>query len=151
MKSSVVGMTVALIILVMLEVVTPFYYIGIIQWARSENEMMSDVTSLVDKVIDTRQLTDDMLADFNLALAAKPLNYTATITRETRVVNPDPQNPGKTYTTYVLADDISQWYQGDIITVHVETFGESIYTVISNRIMGLGTGQNSFQVSGRVR
>lgn len=151
MKSSIIGTVLSIFLVVLLLIVTPMYYISIVQWARAENEMMSEVSELIDKVIDTRVLTTDMLADFNLSLAAKPLNYRATITRESMVVNPDPNNPGKTYSTYVITDNIAEWKQGDIITITVEMFGESMFTVISSRLLGLRTSKDTFTLSGRVR
>lgn len=151
MRISVPGMVISIILVVLLLVVTPYYCISVVQWAQSENEMMSDVAGLIDRVIDTRILTDDMIADFNLALAAKPLNYSASIMRETIVVNPDPAHPGQTYSTYIMADDIYTWEQGDIITVRVEMFGESLFSAISSKMLGLHMGDSTFQISGRVR
>lgn len=151
MKSSVVGIVFSIFLVVLLLVITPMYYISIVQWARSENEMMSEVSELIDKVIDTKILTTDMIADFNLSLAAKPLNYRATIARESMVVNPDPNNLGQTYSTYVITDNISEWKQGDIITITVEMIGESMFTTISSRILGLCTNKDTFTLAGRVR
>lgn len=151
MKMSIPGLVIGIVLTVLLLVVTPIYYTGIVQWAKSENMMMSDVIELVDKVGDTRILTKDMLADFNLALASKPLNYTYKITRETRVVNPDPVNPGSTYTSYVPVDDISTWEQGDLITVRVEPLGESTFSTIALRLFGFTTSRDAFQITRRVR
>lgn len=151
MKVSIPGMAFLSLLVVMCLVVTPLYYISIIQYARAESEMMSEVTTTMDKVIDTRVLTEDMIADLNLALAAKPVNYTLTITRETKVINPDPNNLGSTYSTYVVVDNINEYKQGDIITIRVEMFGENMMMQIAEKLLGLRLSDYDFQVSGRVR
>lgn len=151
MKTSIPGMVFLMLLTALCLIVTPLYYISIIQYAKAENEMMSDVAGVIDRVIDTRNLTEDMIADLHLALAAKPMNYTLTITRETRVTNPDPNNPGSTYTVYVIADDIYHYKQGDIITIRVEMFGESMMTQIAGKLLGMHLAKYDYQVSGRVR
>ena len=151
MKTSIPGMVFMMLLAALCLIITPIYYISIIQYAKAEKEMMSDGAGVVDRVIDTRVLTDDMIADLNLALAAKPMNYTLAITRETRVTNPDPNNPGSTYTVYVVADDIHNYKQGDIITIRVEMFGESMMTQIAGKLLGMQLAKYDFQVSGRVR
>ena len=151
MRSSVPGMVIGLILVVCMLIVSPLYYVSIIEWAKAESEIMSDTSNLIDKVIDTRVLTDDMLADYNIAVAAKAIKYRTTIIRETKIVNPDPLNPGNTYTTYVLVDDLSTWEQGDIITITVEPIGESIYSRVSKSMLGLSVDSDGFTRSGRVR
>lgn len=151
MKTSIPGAVLLMLLTVLCLIVTPLYYISIIQYAKAENEMMSDVANVIDKVIDTRELTEDMLADLNIALAAKPMNYTLTITRETIVTNPDPSNPGSTYSVYVVADDIYNYRQGDIITIRVEMFGESMMTQIASKLLGLHLADYDYQIAGRVR
>lgn len=151
MKISIPGVIVYLFLIIITLVAVPLYMISLAHWAKSETEMMSETAELIDKVIDTRTLTEDMLADFNLDLASKELNYKATIYREVKVVNPDPTQAGKTYTAYVLADDITTWEQGDNIVVEVESVGESKFTTLAARLMGLHVGDSKFTLSGRVR
>lgn len=151
MRSSIPGTVIGLILVVCMLIISPLYYVGIIEWAKSESEIMSDTSNLIDKVIDTRVLTDDMLADYNISVAAKAIKYRTVITRETKVVNPDPLNPGNTYTTYVLVDDTSIWKQGDIITITVEPISDSIYNRVSRSMLGLSVDSDGFTLSGRVR
>lgn len=151
MKTSVPGAVFLMVLVVLCLVITPMYYISIIQYAKAEDEMMSDVAIVIDKVIDTRELTEDMIADLNLSLAAKPMNYTLSITRETIVTNPDPAHPGSTYSTYIIADDIHHYRKGDIITIRVEMFGGSMMTQIAEKLLGMRVADYDYQVAGRVR
>lgn len=151
MRSSVIGTVVSGILVILLLVVTPLYYIGIVEWAKAENEVIADTRNLIDEVIDTRVLTDDMMADYNLSLAAKSNYYRATITREVKVVNPDPLNPGKTHTNYMVVDDITNWNKGDLITVKVEQVGTNYFRTISRAMLGLDIQSNDIQMTGRVR
>ena len=56
MRSSVPGMVIGLILVVCMLIVSPLYYVSIIEWAKAESEIMSDTSNLIDKVIDTRVL-----------------------------------------------------------------------------------------------
>jgi len=151
MKTSVVGLVLCVFVVLMGVVVLPMYGMAVHQHLKSETEMMSEVAEFIDEVRDTRVLTDDMIADFNLALAAKTNNYTATITRRIKVTNPDPLNPGEVRSTYMVTDNISTWEQGDIIIVEVESFGQTPFSVITSRLMGLNVGNSEFRLAGRVR
>lgn len=151
MKTSVPGAVFLMVLTVLCLIITPMYYISIIQYAKAEDEMMSDVATVIDKVIDTRELTEDMIVDLNLSLAAKPMNYTLSITRETIVTNPDPAHPGSTYSVYIVADDIHHYRQGDIIIIRVEMFGSSMMTQIAEKLLGMRVADYDYQVAGRVR
>jgi hypothetical protein len=151
MRSAIPGTVIGIILATFMLVIAPLYYIGIVEWARSQSEVMSDTTELVDKVVDTRVLTEDMRADFNLALASKVYNYRATIMRETKIINPDPLLTGETYTTYVVTDNLSEWEQGDIITVEVEETGGNMFRVIAQGLLGLNIDDNSFRFTARIR
>ena len=129
----------------------PLYYTGVIQWARSESEALAATRNLIDEVIDTRQLLNDTLADYNLTIAGLPDYYTTTITRQVKIINPDPLNAGQTYTTYVTVDDNSVYDQGDFIIVEVEPFGMNVFRTMARGLFGLSIPNDGFTLAGRVR
>lgn len=151
MLKDVLGSIFSFIMIIIMLVITPIYYVGIIQWARSEAVVNIETRNLIDEVIDTRFLIDDTLKDYNLSIAALPMNYVITISRKVKVINPDPLNPGSTYTTYVVVDDISKYEQGDFIVVNLEPVGNNLFQIISKSLMGLSIPSNSFTLAGRVR
>lgn len=151
MLKDVLGSIFSFIMIILMLVITPIYYVGIIQWARSEAVVNIETRNLIDEVIDTRFLIDDTLKDYNLSIAALPMNYVITISRKVKVINPDPLNPGSTYTTYVVVDDISKYEQGDFIIVNLEPVGNNLFQIISKSLMGLSIPSNSFTLAGRVR
>ena len=101
----IVGSVFALFVAFLLLALTPLYYISTIQWAKSETMILTSARNLIDEVIDTRKLDDAALKEFNLNIAANSEYYTTNIIRQVRAVNPDPLNPGSTYTSYVTVDD----------------------------------------------
>lgn len=140
-----------LILLILLCYVFPMMCVSVIQWARAEQEASFDTRTFIDKVIDTRQISEDMLSDYNLALASKSTYYVATIKREVKVTNPVPGNPGETYVTYMTVDNIDSWEQGDIITVEVEAVGLNYFQIIARSFFYMLFEDRSFTYSGRIR
>lgn len=160
MRGNVVSNAISMIILTLVLVVTPFYLISIAENVRSDYAVMSETRNLIDEVIDSRTLTDDMLADYNLALASQSDAYRATITREVKVVNPDPQNPGNPsdpndkgsyYTSYQVVDDNRTYNQGDRIVVDIDTVETSFLRNMVRYITNLYHGSSDFTFTGRVR
>jgi len=151
MLKDIIGAAFAVISIFFLLVVTPNFYTGAVQWARSESEAIANTRNLIDEVIDTRELTEDTLADFNIKMAALSEYYTCEIIRKVKVINPDPLNPGQTYTTYIIVDDISQYNQGDLIVVNVEQIGGNMYQNLARKLMGSAVQSDTITLCGRVR
>ena len=151
MKGGYIGSIIGIFIMIIISVVTPMYYIGIIEWARDETEAIYDARQFIDTVIDTRVVTDDMLADLNLAMAAKSTSFSAKIIRERQLVNPDPAKPGETYTSYVVTDDIYNWKAGDRITIELTTVGGNAFLNVAKSFLGFMIPQDEIILSGRVR
>lgn len=147
----IISSILATILAVIMLGITPLYYVGIIQWTRSEIIALSETSNLIDEVIDTRELRESTLKEYNINLASTSEYYTAKITRQVRVINPDPLNKGKTYESYVTVDDISTFNQGDFIIVEVKAIGNGTAQVIAQSLLGLGLGDMDFTLAGRVR
>lgn len=148
---NVISTVLSIIAIVLLLYVTPAYYTGAVQWAKSQSEALAYTRDLIDIVIDTRQLTEDVLNDYALNMSSTSEYFKYTIIRKVKCVMPDPVNPGKTYSTYIVVDDISQYNQGDRIIVKVEPVGTSIYQIISHSVLGFASVSDGFTLPGRVR
>ena len=148
---NVISSVLSVIAIALLLFVTPQYYTGIIQWSKAQSEAIAYTRELIDTVIDTRQLTDDVLNDYTLNMASTTEYYKFTITRKVKCVMPDPKTPGQTYSTYINADDISQYNQGDRIIVEVEPVGVNTAQMISSSILGTSDISAGFRLAGRVR
>lgn len=151
MLKDIVGVVLSVIMSVLLLVVSPMYYIGVIEWARSESEALAYTRNVIDEVIDTRELTDDMLADYNLNMASLSEYYTIEITRKVKVINPDPVHAGQTYTTYMIVDDNRHYNQGDIIIVDVKQIGSNTFQMLARGLMGMTILKDDITLCGRVR
>ena len=147
LASTVLSVLIAFVLLCII----PIFYVSIIQYARSTVIVLSETRNLIDNVIDTRKLSEDDLADFQIGITSTNAYYNATIMRKVRVVNPDPNNPGKTYTTFVVVDDIYNYNQGDRIIVKVEPIGQSLYQVLARAFLQILVEDESFTLAGRVR
>jgi hypothetical protein len=151
MRMNIPGLALSMIIMVLMLLVCPLYYIGIIEMARSQEIVLAETRNVIDRVIDTREFTDEMREDYMLALASQSTYYRATITRECKVIDPDPVNPGKTRSSYLIADDTSKYVQGDIITIEVNIVGQNFFQTIARSFLGLAIREDNVRLSARVR
>lgn len=151
MRQSVIGQVLLIILTVLNCIVMPIFNIGNHIWDATQHQMVTDTRNFIDEVIDTREITDVMMEDYNLRIAAKSSYYTVDIYREVRVINPDPANPGKTKTNYLMVEDNRHYNQGDLITVRVETVGLNLFQTISRSMLGISAYSDVIQHTGRVR
>lgn len=149
MKISIPSLILSVIVVFVGLIVMPLYYISVVQWRNDYETIHNEARNLVDKIIDTREYTDVMEEDFNLAIATLNNTFTAKVTREVKVVNPD--GAGGTYTTYIVTDDNDEYAQGDFVTVTVEQVGVSPWQALSLRLLGVNSYRDKVVYSGRVR
>lgn len=149
MKISISSLILSVIVVFVGLIVMPLYYISVVQWRNDYETIHNEARNLVDKIIDTREYTDVMEEDFNLAIATLNNTFTAKVTREVKVVNPD--GAGGTYTTYIVTDDNDEYAQGDFVTVTVEQVGVSPWQALSLRLLGVNSYRDKVVYSGRVR
>lgn len=149
MKISIPSLILSVIVVFVGLIVMPLYYISVVQWRNDYETIHNEARNLVDKIIDTREYTDVMEEDFNLAIATLNNTFTAKVTREVKVVNPD--SAGGTYTTYIVTDDNDEYAQGDFVTVTVEQVGVSPWQALSLRLLGVNSYRDKVVYSGRVR
>ena len=151
MKVSIPGLLISLILCLYLVIIFPIGCIAVVEYSRGVEMAMSDTAELLDIIADTGYLSEDMLADYSLALASNPLNFTMELTRKTEVINPDPLNPGKTYSVHMVTDDIYNWKQGDIVKISVKQVGTNLYQEIARILCMLNIPDGDFTLARSVR
>jgi hypothetical protein len=151
MKQSIPSTVIMIILLCVGLFILPLYYVSVIQWRNDYEIVYNECRNLTDRIIDTRQFTEEMEEDFNLAIAATNNTFTATVVREVKIVNPDPNNPGQTYTSYMVTEENREFKQGDLVTVTIEQVGLSPLQAISSRLMGLSYYNSPVSYTARVR
>lgn len=117
MRFSVPGVALAVILYAIEFLGFTFYVVGAHQYITSYHKMLNETRDFVDDVIDIKEITPQMLEDFNISLASNEVVYSAEIYRYIRTVNPDPVHPGQTVTTWTLVDDSTKFNTGDRIQV----------------------------------
>lgn len=154
MSKNFIGTVILLSIIVVGFLFMPVYYAAQIDMAKAQEELLNETQLFLDKVADTKVITDKDLEDFTLAMAGTTVPVKFTIYREARQVNPDPASttiPKATHTTWVPTDDIYRYDDGDIIIVEVTQIGENFYQSFSLRALGMFTPKISFRLSRMVR
>lgn len=118
---------------------------------QSRRSIVAEVTNFVDEVTDTGTLTEKHVQDLYLGCNAYGPVCDVTIQRLQRVIEPDPANPGKTYTTYAVSDNIYTWNQGDLCKVQVEEVGYTGVAYFLYSVLGLNMAPVDFGFTGRIR
>jgi len=118
---------------------------------QARRSIVAEVTNFVDEVTDTGVLTEKHAADLYLACSAYGPVCDVQILRFAKVVNPDPKSPGNTYITYVGADDIYTWNEGDLVRVKVTEVGMTGMANFLYNALGLTMAPVDFSLAGRVR
>lgn len=132
----------------------PIFYMAQIDTARSQEVLLNEVQLFLDQVSDTKEINEQMLEDFTLAMASTSIPVEFEIKREARQVNPDPAStsiPQETYTSWVPTDDIYTYDSGDIIIIEVKQVGENFYQSFGKRALGLYTPELEFILSRMIR
>ena len=129
------GKFIGLLLAFLLLVVVPFTNTSIEEELIDRRAIVMDVTNFIDQVVDSRQLTDLELREFNTKLASYGLTVDYEITRYEASVNPG--SGQNTVTTYFPSKDFSTWNTGDRIAVHVWTTGYSGPQVLSHALTGI--------------
>lgn len=148
MRNSLTGLVMGIVILFLSLFVIPLYYIGCIQWRDDMNMVQNSTRNFIDKVIDTREMSEDTIADFNLALASCSSTFSYKVLHEEIVTNP---NEGGTVTTWIYTDNLEDWNSGDLITVEVKQVSQNFFQRISSMMIGLVYANKSCTMCGMVR
>lgn len=133
-----------------LSILTPYTITTMVDDMVARRSIMNEMTMFIDEVIDTGEVTEEQLADFQLGCNSYGPIVQIEVKRYVKTIDPDVVNGG-TYTTYVLGDDNRHYNQGDHVQVTVHTIG---YTGAQRLVMatvGILTPKFECTLSGRVR
>ena len=145
-----VGKVIAILVAFVLCFIGPTAVFVAFNTGFTNQRFINEAQSFADEVIDTRQITSEQLADFQLGLNSYGPIVDVTIKRYVKTVEPDPVNGG-TYTTYVLADNTTKYNQGDQVKIELNTVG---YTGLQRLVMstiGLLSPKFEYTITARVR
>ncbi len=149
MKSSTVSTILTILVLFISLIVLPVYFQGVMEYRNDLNQAQTASRNLVDKVIDSRELSDAMIRDFNLELATCTTDYEYKIWREVKQTNPT--EDGGFHTQYVYSENLDEWHSGDIITIEVTQKNLSIFQRLSGVLMGSVYNKQSIRFAAMVR
>ena len=145
------GKICGIILAFVLVIIMPFVNVAV------ENEMLdrrliiNEITTFIDGVVDSRQITDSMINELNVSLAKYGISVDYDITRYARSVNNDPLSDGDYYVTYMQVDDNTTYRKGDKISVHVYSIGYSGSISLAHRLSGIFTGDLDVILTARIR
>lgn len=152
MKTSVAGMAVQIFILFLSIIILPIYFMSIIQYYKDVNRCQTAARNFVDYVIDNRQVSESALAELNISLAAVSTPVSATVKRETRVIDPaDVSNETEIKWVYTEWDENTVWYQGDLVTVQIEQESVNMLQQIAGVFLGTNYSNMNITLVGMVR
>lgn len=145
------GRVIGLVLAFVLTIVMPFVTVTV------ENEMLDrrliirDVSNFIDEVIDSRNITDSMLEEFNVNLASYGMTVDYEIKHYKRSVNADPTSDSDYYVSYIQSDDIRNYAKGDKISIRVYTVGYSATESIAHKLTGMFVRDLDETITARVR
>lgn len=148
--SNLVGKVLGVIIIFVL-IMEMMCFVMISEQITSTRSIVADVTNFIDEVTDTGVLDKKAVADLYLACNSYGPTVDVQVLRLKKVVNPDPKNPGKTYTTYVGDDKIYDWNQGDSCKVVVKQVGATGMEYFIYKSFGFMLAPVDFSLAGRIR
>lgn len=157
MRMSIPGLVLVVVMYCVEFILFTYYVIGCHSYISSWHSMMNETRNFIDEVIDTREITPTMEADFALALASNDVVYHANIYREIKKIDPDPSNLGTptsvggTITTWIVTDDHSKFNTGDRIVVETTPISVGPYEAIANIILRLPADTTKVVKAARVR
>lgn len=114
--------------------------------------VQNETRNFIDTVVDTRSVSESMLADFKLAMSSVSEYLVVDIEHEVKIIEPDPiAGAGRTRVTYIPSEDLSTFKQGDRIIVTVHTVRSNPYQYISSSITGTAIQDCDFTSCGKIR
>jgi hypothetical protein len=149
--TDIVSKILSIILAFVLLAICPITIAAMTEDMTARRSVLNEVQSFIDQVIDTKTCTKEQLSDLQLGVASHGLLADVTVSKYRPVTNPDPENPGGTYTRYVKSDDTSSWETGDLCKVSVKQIGENGRQKFVTRIVSLSLPKLDFELAGRVR
>lgn len=111
--------------------------------------LVEDVCYFIDSVVDSREISEQLLKEFNNSVAARGVNVNYDITIGHRAVS---ASADEDYVvTFITDDDFSNLRQGDKIIVHFYTTSNSTSNNIMGKISGFFIEPLDETLSARIR
>lgn len=153
MFNDIPGKFIGLILAFLLVVVAPFVNTTVDTTMTERRQIINDVTNFMDEVVDTRQINDAMLKEFNANLSSHGAIVNYEIIHLRRSVNADPANPGSFYTSYFEVPEADNvfWQQGDRIQVHIWIIGYTPTQEIAHKLVNLFVSDFDITLTARIR
>lgn len=146
------GKLLGIFLAVALMIIMPFVTVTVESSMIDRREIIMAVTDFIDEVVDSRNITDTMLAKLNTDISSHGILVDYEIEHYCRSVDPDPLNPGDYYTTFVKdVKDIHEFQKGDKISVHIFSTGYSAAETISHKLAGLFIPKLDETLTARIR
>lgn len=146
------GKFIGLLVAVALMIIMPFVSVTVESSMIDRREIIIAVTNFIDEVVDSRNITDAMIAELNTNLASHGMLVDYEIEHYCRSVDPDPLHEGHYYITYVKDVGNSHKYvKGDKISVHVYSTSYSAAETISHKLSGLFIPKLDETITARIR
>ena len=149
--SDIFSKIIGVILAFMLSVLTPYTINSMVEDMVARRSIINEMSMFIDEVIDTKQITKQQMSDFQLGCNSYGPVVQIEIRRYVKTIDPDPKNPGKTYTTYVMSDDNLHYNQGDHIQVTVYTVGYTGSQRLVMSTVGILAPRFECTLAGRVR
>jgi len=121
----------------------------IIQGVR-EARLYNEMQGFVDKVIDTGEIPESLMADMNMAVAQSGMACTVELTRYCRVVSMKSDGSG-TYDTYIPVNDKYHYNSGDYVSIRVRATSYSGTYRILHSLLGMINKRFDQSIARRVR
>jgi len=104
--TDIIGKLIAIIIAFILIVIFPFTVMTIDSDMKVRMRVENEVQRAIDEIIDSRQYSKSQIEDLNLSLAGLGPTFDVEVERYVRTIDPDPDQPGKTYISYVKSKSL---------------------------------------------
>ncbi len=143
------GKFIGLLLAFLLLVIVPFANTSLENEMIDRRAIVMDVTNFIDQVVDSREITDAELREFNARLASYGVTVNYEITRYQMSVNPGVGQT--TVTTYFPSKELDKWNTGDRIQIHVWTTGYSGSQALSHALTGIYTSELDRTFVARIR
>ena len=156
MFNDIPGKLIGLLLAFVLTVVAPFVNTTVMEELIDRRAIVTDVTTFIDEVIDSREITESMIKELNTNVSSYSVNVDYEVRHYRRSVNPDPLGETDFYVSYIEMNDTddlttTDWQKGDRISVRVRTIGYSTVQTIAHKLAFLFIPELDRTFTARIR
>ena len=145
------GKVIGILLSFFLVVVAPFAVTVTTTEMLNRRDAYMTMCDFVDGVVDSRQITNAELKEFNAKIQTYGMTMDYSVTREIRSVDPDPINQGKYIRTYIPTSEWKTYNQGDHIVLRVRAIGYSSSVGLAHSLIGMFVDDFDETIVARIR